>query len=139
MSSREDVDLALCLVGTVMATRVELSPTNLSATTKDFFHSSLESKMRGGKKHLETVTLRLFDPLCRDKVQSVQPSVLSAISFVKNKANNINNALQLHENVIKCVISIFQLLRITARLWFEKIQRTLGIMGPFKNPVMNGG
>ncbi len=63
MSSREDVDLALCLAGNVMATRVELSPTNLSTTTKDFFHSSLESKMRK-KTHLETVTLRLFDPLC---------------------------------------------------------------------------
>lgn len=47
MSSREDVDLALWLVGTVVATRVELSLTNLSTTTKDFFHSSLENKTRG--------------------------------------------------------------------------------------------
>lgn len=122
MSSGEDVDLALCLVRTVMATRVELSPTNLSATTKDFFYSSLESKMRKEKTHLETVTVRLFDPLCRDKVHSVQPSAMLAISFVKSRANNVNNALLLHENLIKCVIFIFWLLRITALLWPEKIQ-----------------
>lgn len=46
MSSGEDVDLAPRLVGAVMATRVELSPTNLSAATKDVFHSSPEYKMR---------------------------------------------------------------------------------------------
>lgn len=39
MSSGENVDLALWLVGTVAATRVELSLANLSPTTKDFFHS----------------------------------------------------------------------------------------------------
>lgn len=122
MSSGEDVDLALCLVGTVMATRVELSLANLSATTKDFFHSSLESKMRKRKKHLETVALHLFDPLYRDKVQSVQHSAMLAISFVKSKADNVNNALLLHENLIKCVIFIFGLLSITALLWLEKIQ-----------------
>lgn len=108
MSSREDVDLALCLVGNVMATRVELSPTNLSTTTKDFFHSSLESKMRK-IKHLETVTQRLFDPLCRDGEQSVQPSAMLAISFVKSKANKVNNALLLDENLLKCVIFISKL------------------------------
>lgn len=83
MSSREDVDLALCLVGTVKATRFELSPTNLSATTKDFFHLALNPKWK--KTHLETVTLCLFDPLCRDKVQSVQPSAMLAISFMKKR------------------------------------------------------
>lgn len=109
MSSREDVDLALCLAGTGKATRVELRPANLSTTTKDFFHSSLQYKIKEEKNTFKTVTLCLFDPLCRDKMQSVQPSAMLAISFVKSKTNNVNNALLLHENLLKCVIFIFQL------------------------------
>lgn len=92
----------MCVAETVMATRVELSLTNLSTTTKDFFHSSLESKMKK-KKHLVTVTLCLFDPLCGDKVQSVQLPAMLAISFVKSKDKKGNNALLLHRNLIKCV------------------------------------
>lgn len=67
MSSREDVDLARHLVATVVATGVELNLTNLSTTTKDFFHSYLK---KNKEKHLEADILSLFQ-LFSDNVNSM--------------------------------------------------------------------
>lgn len=122
MSSREDVDLAPCLLGTAMATRVELSPTNLSTATKDFFHSGLEYKVREVKKkkkeHLEIFTLHPFHPLCGDKIMSVQLSAMLAVSSVKGKANNVTHLLLLHENLLNVLFSY---------LGFEGLQPLSGL------------
>lgn len=72
MSSGADVDLALRLAETAVATMVELKCANFPLATKDFIQSEPGTR-NTGKRGGERGTLNLFELVRGDKVQSVPP------------------------------------------------------------------